>query len=107
MSTPAGEKIEAESDENMGETFDAETGTLDPIPRRIDLSNLRDVRLEMAHVYREIDAGNLKSTEGTRRVYILRQIGDLIVAAEIEKRVAELEQRYEQSEARALPLRLN
>ena len=107
MSAESGDKTEGGFDANQSETFDAETGTLDPIPRRIDLSNLRDVRLEMAHVYREIDAGNLKSTEGTRRVYILRQIGDLIVAAEIEKRVAELEQRYEQSEARALPLRLN
>jgi hypothetical protein len=58
----------------------------------------------MAHVYREVDAGRLKSQEGTRRVYILRQIGDLIVAAELEKRVIDLEERYEQHEQRALPL---
>ena len=50
----------------------------------------------MAHVYREVEAGRLKSQEGTRRVYILRQIGDLIVAAELEKRIADLEERYEQ-----------
>jgi len=72
---------------------------------------LRDVRLEMAHVYREVDAGRLKSQEGTRRVYVLRQIGDLIAAAEIEKRVVELEERYEQLRAQqgrpALPMRVN
>jgi hypothetical protein len=92
MSTKAGKKVEAESDEKLGETYDADTETLDPTTRRIDLSNLRDVRLEMAHVYREVDAGRLKSQEGTRRVYILRQIGDLIVTAELEKRVLDLEE---------------
>jgi hypothetical protein len=65
----------------------------------------------MAHVYREVDAGRLKSQEGTRRVYILRQIGDLIVAAEIEKRVVDLEERYEQNRDQrgqpATPKRLN
>jgi hypothetical protein len=106
-----GEEIEAGSDGKRRETVDAETGTLDPTPRRIDLSNLRDVRLEMAHVYREVDAGRLKSQEGTRRVYILRQIGDMIAAAELEKRVVELEEHYEQQRVehgqRALPTRFN
>jgi len=30
-------------------------------PRTINLSNLRHVRVEMAHIYREVDAGRLKS----------------------------------------------
>ena len=80
-------------------------------PRTINLSTLRDVRLEMAHVYREVDAGRLKSQEGTRRAYMLRQIGDMIAAAELEKRVVELEERCEQQRVehgqRALPTRLN
>jgi hypothetical protein len=107
MSTEAQDKSEGVIDEKQGETFDVQTGKLDPPPRRIDLSSLRDVRLEMAHVYREVEAGRLKSQEGTRRVYILRQIGDIIVAAELEKRVIDLEERYEQRGQRALPARLN
>jgi hypothetical protein len=93
------------------EVIDGGTGFVTPTPRTVNLSNLRDVRLEMAHVYREVDAGRLKSQEGTRRVYVLRQIGDLIAAAEIEKRVVELEERYEQLRAQqgrpALPMRVN
>lgn len=62
-------------------------------PRRIDLSNLRDVRLELAHVYREMNAGRLESQDATRAAYVLRQIHDVIVTSELEKRLEELEQR--------------
>ena len=48
----------------------------------------------MAHVYREMDAGRMASQEGTRRVYVLRQIGDIITVAEIEKRLIELEEKH-------------
>jgi hypothetical protein len=86
-------------DERKPETIDGATGRVDPTPpkaRAPKLSDLRDVRLEMAYVYREVDAGRLKSQEGTRRVYMLRQIGDIITAAEIEKRISELEDHIEQ-----------
>jgi hypothetical protein len=75
--------------------------------KRIKLSDLRDIRIEMARIYRHVDAAVIPSQEGTRRVYILRQIGDLIPAAGLEKRVIDLEERYEQREQRALPARLN
>jgi hypothetical protein len=88
------------SDEKRGEVIDGETGKPDTAPgafgrdgRRIDLSNLRDVRLEMARVYRQMDAGTIKSQEGTRLAYVLRQIHDVIVSAELEKRIQELEDR--------------
>lgn len=76
-----------------GETIDGKTGLPDSQPRRIDLSNLRDVRLELAHLYREIDAGRIKSQDGTRRAYVLRQIHDCIVSSELERRIDELEAR--------------
>ncbi len=60
-------------------------------PRRIDLSNLRDVRLELAAVYRKMDAGEIESQEGTRRAYVLKTIHDVIVSGEIERRIEELE----------------
>jgi hypothetical protein len=81
------------SDENTPETIDGETGLPDPTPRAIKLSSLRDVRLELAHVYRKMDAGELEGAEGTKRAYVLRQIHDVIVSAELERRIQELEDR--------------
>lgn len=86
------------SDEKQGQTIDGETGKADPTPRRIDLSTLRDIRLEMAHVYRELDAGRMQAQDATRRVYVLDAIGKIITVAEIERRIVELE-----AQARMLP----
>ena len=80
-------------DEKRPETIDGQTGKPDPTPRRIDLSSLRDVRIEMAACYRAVDAGTIESQDASRRVYILRQIADVIVNADLERRVAELEER--------------
>jgi hypothetical protein len=97
-STPA-------SDEKPGQVIDGQTGKPVPSPRRIDLSTLRDVRLEMAHLYRQVDAGELETQDGTRRVYMLRQIADVISIAELETRLTELEEQHAQRLAgsRALP----
>jgi transposase InsO family protein len=75
------------------QTFDGDTGMLDPTPRRIDLSSLRDIRLELAYLYRQIDAGKIPSQDGTRRAYVLRQIADVLTITEIERRLDELEER--------------
>ncbi|MGH8613626.1 MAG: hypothetical protein ACREYF_16820 [Gammaproteobacteria bacterium] len=80
-------------DKNRGLTIDGETGKPDPTPRRIDLSTLRDVRLELAHLYRHIDAGKITSQDGTRRAYVLRQIADVLTVTEIERRIEDLEAR--------------
>lgn len=78
------------SDENKPHVIDGQTGVPES-PRRIDLSNLRDVRLEMAYVYRQMDAGKIEPQNGTRRVYVLDRIKDVIELAEFERRIAELE----------------
>ena len=78
-------------DKTQLQTIDGATGKLDPTPRRIDLSNLRDVRLELAAVYRLMDSGGIPSQEGTRRTYVLKAIHDIIVSAELERRIIELE----------------
>ena len=80
------------SDKKRAETIDGKTGRPDPTPRRIDLSDLRDVRLELAAVYRKMDAGEIESHEGTRRAYVLKTIHDVIVSAELERRITELEE---------------
>ena len=76
------------------ETIDGKTGKPDPTPRRIDLSTLRDVRLEMAKVYRRMDRGDIEESAATKRVYILAEIGKIITVAELERRVLELEDRH-------------
>ena len=82
-------------DKKRSETIDATTGKPDPTSRRIDLSNLRDVRLELAHVYRLMDSGEIPSQDGTRRAYVLRIIHDVLVSAELERRISDLEERQE------------
>ena len=42
-------------------------------------------------VYRMVNDGELESQEGSRRVYMLRQIADVIVNADLECRITELE----------------
>jgi hypothetical protein len=79
------------SDENRTETIDGAAGKPEGAPRRIDLSSLRDVRLELAAVYRKMDAGEIETQDGTRRAYVLKTIHDVIVSAELERRIAELE----------------
>ena len=47
----------------------------------------------MAHVYRQMDAGKIPTQDGTRRVYVLAEIGKIITVAEIEKRLEEFEEK--------------
>lgn len=98
---------QSHSDKSVRQTIDAATGTVAPTPRRIDLSTLRDVRLELAAVYRRMDAGTIESQDGTRRAYVLRQIHDVIVSAELERRIEELEGRASRMTHGRTPARLN
>ena len=79
------------SDKTDLQTIDGATGKVVPTSRRIDLSSLRDVRLELAAVYRLMDSGGIPSQEGTRRTYVLKALHDIIVSAELERRIIELE----------------
>jgi hypothetical protein len=70
-------------------------GELVPTPsRRINLKTLAQVRREMAFVYREMRAGSIESQDGTRYVYVLAQVGKMIVETELERRVARLEAKH-------------
>jgi hypothetical protein len=62
-----------------------------PTSYRIDLKSIDDVRLEMAKVYRSMKSGELQSSDGTRLVYVLTQIGKMIEVHEVEKRLVVLE----------------
>jgi hypothetical protein len=60
-------------------------------PSRIDLKTIDDVRVEMARVYRDMRSGKIDTQDGTRLAYVLAQIGKLIEAGDIEKRLEALE----------------
>lgn len=91
------------SEEKAALVIDGETGKADDTPgtagafgkdgRRIDLSNLRDVRIELAKLYRRMDAGDIASTDGSRRAFVLKTIHDVIVSSELERRLQDLEDR--------------
>jgi hypothetical protein len=62
-----------------------------PTPPRIDLKTIDDVRVEMARVYRDMRAGRIETSDGTKLAYVLAQLGKLIESGEIEKRLEALE----------------
>lgn len=81
------------SDEKQATTLDIYEEERLPIPNRIDLKTIDDVRLEMARVYRDMRAKKILTNDGTRLVYVLGQIGKMIELHEIIKRVEKLEEK--------------
>lgn len=72
-------------------TVENASGKVVATPKKIDLSTINDVRLEMASVYRAMKSGNIEAANGSRLVYVLGQIGKMIELHDIEKRVEQLE----------------
>ena len=92
------------------ETIDGTTGEPDKPKRRIDLSNLRDLRLELALVIREMRWGTLKTQDGLRIALAMKQLHDVMVSQDVVKRIEALEEGTVRrpSSAYGLPaLRLN
>jgi len=81
------------SDEKQATTLDIYEEESLPIPNRIDLKTIDDVRLEMARVYRDMRAEKILTSDGTRLVYVLGQIGKMIELHEIIKRLEKLEEK--------------
>lgn len=72
-------------------TIDGKSMELIPPPAKIDLKSIDDVRLEMARVYRQMKSGEIETSDGTKLVYVLGQIGKMIEVHDIEKRIELLE----------------
>jgi hypothetical protein len=62
--------------------------------RRVDLTNLSQVRREMARCYREVREGLLPSDEASRLVYMLGTIGKVITESTLEDRISALEEKH-------------
>ena len=65
-----------------------------PAPQ-IKLATIEDCRREMARVYRDARTAKIDTSEASRLVYMLSQIGKLIETGQLEQRLIELEQRLE------------
>lgn len=63
-----------------------------PTPQ-IKLATIEDCRREMARVYRDARTARIDTSEASRFVYILSQIGKLIELSDIEKRLELLERK--------------
>jgi hypothetical protein len=87
----SGETELENADEGEGQTIENDTGKVDP-PSRINLSSLRDVRLELASVYRAMKKGKIDPAVGTKLTYVLTEIGRVIEAGKVEPRLRELEE---------------
>lgn len=62
-----------------------------PPAQRIDLSNYRDIRLEMARVYRVFDQKKLGESDAKSRIYMLGALAQLIKATETDQRLEAIE----------------
>ena len=82
-------------DANQHISVENATGILAPTPPKIDLKTIDDIRLEMAKVYRDMKSQRIPTSDGTRLVYVLSQIGKLIELNELEVRMEALELVYE------------
>lgn len=58
----------------------------------IPLSTLNDVKVELARLYRQAKAGKVETSDASRLAFILNSLGRVIVDAELEARIQQLEQ---------------
>ncbi len=61
-----------------------------PTPR-LNLHNLEALRREMGSVYRDMRGGRIDTQDGSRLVYVLGEMRKLIEAADLERRIQQLE----------------
>lgn len=80
-----------------GFVIDGATGLpVPPTPTKrekfIPLSTLNDVKVELARLYRQAKAGKVETSDASRLAFILNSLGRVIVDAELEARIQQLEQ---------------
>lgn len=77
-------------------TIDSKSGkAVMTIPRTppLKLDSLRSIRDELGRVYRQARVGKLDTQDGTRLVYMLDKLRDLVIVIELEERLTALEER--------------
>jgi len=75
-------------------TIDEATGLPVLPPRqRTPLKKLEDVKRELGRVYRSMKSGEIAHEDGTKRAFVLGQLGKVIEMADLERRLDALERR--------------
>jgi hypothetical protein len=74
-------------------TVENASGKVVATPKKIDLSTINDVRLEMASVYRGMRSGSIETSDGSRLVYVLTQVGKMIEMHDLELKIKLLEEK--------------
>jgi hypothetical protein len=75
-------------------TIDGSTGKLIPLPSRpriLRLATVKEVRLELARLYRETREGKVPAADAAKFAFLLDRIRACIVDHELERRVERLE----------------
>ena len=62
-----------------------------PVRKRTKLGTIREIRAELARVYRKAKSGEIDTTTATRLSYILDLMSRMIERGELEQRIADLE----------------
>ena len=76
-------------------TIDGTTGKLIPLPQRprvLRLATVKEVRLELARLYREARTGKVAAADAAKFAFLLDRIRVCIVDHELEARVGLLEE---------------
>ena len=76
-------------------TIDGQTGKLIPLPklpRVLRLATVKEVRLELARLYREARQGKVAAADAAKFAFLLDRIRVCIVEHELEERVKVLEE---------------
>jgi hypothetical protein len=76
-------------------TIDGATGKLIPLPPRprvLRLATVKEVRLELARLYREAREGKVPAGDAAKFAFLLDRIRACIVDHELEARVEKLEE---------------
>ena len=92
--------------EKQPETFDGASGELVPLLRNPRLATLKDIRLEMSYIYKRMENRLIETADGSKLIFALSKIGEIITVAEFEERIEQLEKQRQEILAdrqRALP----
>jgi hypothetical protein len=79
---------------STGATIEGATGKLIPLavrPRMLRLATVKEVRLELARLYRDAREGKVPAADAAKFAFLLDRIRACIVDHELEARVEQLE----------------
>lgn len=93
-----GRKARTDATKREPAVIDGATGLPDPSPpalrraKHVRLNDLRDVRRELAKIYRQTKAGEIAPDVGTKLTYMLGTLAKVTADSELEARLMTLEE---------------